>query len=84
MKTSKEKKVDGKYVERTDNGALDSKGKNYILFYLKKRNIDKGCSGSSETILRCIFLTFNKIKLFETFLDYCTYVVLLNYKVWDL
>jgi hypothetical protein len=29
---------------------------------------DKGCPRSSEVILKCIILAFNKIKLFETIL----------------
>jgi hypothetical protein len=39
-----------KNVDRMNNDALDYKGKNYILFSLTKRNIDKGYSRSSETM----------------------------------
>jgi hypothetical protein len=41
-----------------------------------KKKVFKKCSGSSETILKCIFLAFNKSKLFETLVDYCAYVIL--------
>ncbi len=37
-KTSREGKSQKKNVERMDNGALDWKGKNYILFKLIKTN----------------------------------------------
>jgi hypothetical protein len=50
----------------------------YIVPSLKNKlfMLSKECSGSSETILKFIVLTFNKSSLFETFTDCYAYVLL--------
>jgi hypothetical protein len=50
----------------------------YIVPSLKNKlfMLSKECSGSSETILKFIVLTFNKSSLFETFTDCYAYVLI--------